>query len=53
MIITSETLISIKSQVEKLTNIAPQITDVMVSIQLKECKESDDKNFMYLTLINK
>ena len=50
MTINPETLISIKSQIEKLTNIDPQITDAIVSIQLKE---SDNKNFMYITLINR
>ena len=50
MNINTETLISIKSQIEKLTSADPHITDAIVSIQLKE---SDNKNFMYINLINR
>lgn len=50
MTINHETLISIKSQIENLISVDPQITDAIVSIQLKK---SDEKNFMYITLINR
>ena len=50
MTINNETLISIKSQIENLISVDPQITDAIVSIQLKK---SDEKNFMYITLINR
>ena len=50
MTINHETLISIRSQIENLISVDPQITDAIVSIQLKK---SDEKNFMYITLINR
>ena len=51
MLINSDTLISIKSEIERLTKIDKHITDVIVTIQLTEKKDSD-KNFMFLTLKN-
>ena len=51
MTINSDTLISIKSEIERLTKIDKHITDVIVTIQLTEKKDSD-KNFMFLTLKN-
>ena len=51
MLINSDTLISIKSEIERLTKIDKHITDVIVTIQLTETKDSD-KNFMFLNLKN-
>tara|TARA_R110002012_G_scaffold320786_1_gene545553 strand:+ start:694 stop:852 length:159 start_codon:yes stop_codon:yes gene_type:complete len=52
MTITSDLLISIKTEIERLTKIDPQITDVIISIELK--KENEElKNFMYIQLPNK
>jgi len=50
MTITPDTLISIKSEIERLTNIDPQITDVIITVQLKE--QVKDKNFLFIELKN-
>ena len=50
MIISSDTLISIKSEIERLTKIDPQITDVIITVQLKE--KDKDKNFLFIDLKN-
>ena len=51
MTLTTDTLISIKSEVERLSKVDPQVTDVIITIQLKEKKDSD-KNFLYIDLKN-
>ena len=51
MTINSDTLIYIKSEIERLTRVDPQISDVIVTIQLKE-KEDNNKNFLYIDLKN-
>lgn len=51
MTISSDILISIKSEIERLTKIDPQITDVIINIELKANQKS--KNFIKINLINK
>lgn len=51
MTLTADTLISIKSEVERLTRIDPQITDVMINIELKANQKT--KNFIKINLKNK
>ena len=46
MTLTADTLISIKAEVERLTRIDPQITDVMINIELKANQKT--KNFINL-----
>jgi len=38
MTLNTDTLISIKSEIERLTKVDPQVTDVIITIQLKEKK---------------
>lgn len=51
MTLNTDTLISIKSEIERLTKVDPQVTDVIITIQLKE-KNDNDKNFLYIDLKN-
>ena len=51
MTLTADTLISIKSEVERLTRIDPKITDVMINIELKANQKT--KNFIKINLKNK
>tara|TARA_R110000822_G_scaffold288362_1_gene409693 strand:- start:277 stop:432 length:156 start_codon:yes stop_codon:yes gene_type:complete len=51
MTLTADTLISIKAEVERLTRIDPQITDVMINIELKANQKT--KNFIKINLKNK
>ena len=51
MTLNTDTLIAIKSEIERLTKIDKHITNVIVTIQLTETKDSD-KNFMFLNLKN-
>ena len=52
MTLTTDTLISIKSEVERLSKVDPSITDVIISIKLKE-KKGKDEHFMYINLKEK
>jgi hypothetical protein len=51
MTITTDTLVFIRKEIKKAQKIDPQITDVIISIELKENQEH--KNFMYISLPNK
>tara|TARA_R110002050_G_scaffold100383_2_gene207782 strand:- start:383 stop:538 length:156 start_codon:yes stop_codon:yes gene_type:complete len=51
MTISSDILISIKSEIERLTKIDPQITDVIINIELKANQK--EKNFIKINLKNK
>ncbi len=50
MIISSDTLISIKSEIERLTKIDPQASDVIINIELKDNQKF--KNFIKINLKN-
>jgi len=51
MTISSDILISIKSEIERLTKIDSQITDVIINIELKANQKA--KNFIKINLKNK
>tara|TARA_R110000822_G_scaffold52547_1_gene136083 strand:+ start:84 stop:245 length:162 start_codon:yes stop_codon:yes gene_type:complete len=52
MVINSDTLISIKSEIERLTKVDSQITDAIITIQLKENVIDKDRNFLHIVLKN-
>tara|TARA_R110001592_G_scaffold21148_1_gene85819 strand:- start:351 stop:509 length:159 start_codon:yes stop_codon:yes gene_type:complete len=52
MTITTDTLISIKSEIERLTKIDKQITDAIITIQFKENVIDKNRNFLYIDLKN-
>jgi hypothetical protein len=52
MTLSTNTLISIKSEIERLSKVDPSITDVIISIKLKE-KKGKDEHFMYINLKEK
>tara|TARA_R110000823_G_scaffold313977_3_gene442206 strand:+ start:451 stop:606 length:156 start_codon:yes stop_codon:yes gene_type:complete len=51
MTITPDTLISIRSEIERLIKIDPQITDVIINIELKANQKT--KNYIKINLKNK
>jgi len=52
MTITTDTLLSIKSEIERLTKIDKQITDAIITIQFKENVIDKNRNFLYIDLKN-
>mgnify|MGYP003625173870 CR=1 FL=1 len=50
MTLSTDTLMSIKAEVERLTKIDPQATDVIINIELKANQEY--KNFIKINLKN-
>ena len=52
MTLNTDTLISIKSEIERLLKVDPQITDAIITIQLKESVIDKDRNFLFIDLKN-
>lgn len=48
MRITSDTLVTIRKEIKKAQILDPNITDVIITIKLKE--DQEQKNFMYISL---